>query len=129
MKFTTAPAVLQEWMRCVNTADTEGLLALYDPQAVLIPTFAPTFLNRPEKMRDYFTRLCSRSDLSIALHAKTLVIQATSDTLHVVSGVYCWRFSIDDELFSFEARFSFVLDLARPAPIVHHHSSQIPRTL
>jgi hypothetical protein len=33
------------------------------------------------------------------------------------------------ELLNFEARFNCLLDFARPAPILHHHSSQIPRMI
>lgn len=121
--------VLKAWMDAVNNGDLEGLLALYDDSAVLIPTFSNRLLGKPEVIRDYFTKICSREDLSIALHDKTLNVQRIGGDIHAMNGIYCWRFSVDDELLSFEARFSYMLDLSRPKPIVHHHSSQIPRML
>lgn len=121
--------LLKEWMQAVNTSDLEGLLALYDETAVLIPTFSNRLLSKPESIRDYFGKLCSREELSIALHEKTLNVQSISSEIHAMNGIYCWRFALDGELLSFEARFSYVLDLDRPAPIIHHHSSQIPRML
>lgn len=121
--------ILDQWMQAVNGADVESLLSLYDPSAVLIPTFSNRVLNTPEKLRDYFEKLGSRPDLSIALHEKTLVIQELENQHYALAGIYNWRFAVDGEILNFEARFSYVMDLSKPNPIVHHHSSQIPRTL
>lgn len=121
--------VLEQWMHAVNTANVETLLNLYDSNAVLIPTFSNRVLNTPEKLRDYFERLGSRPELSIALHEKTLIIQEVNNDIYVLGGIYNWRFAVDGELLNFEARFSYVVDLSKPNPILHHHSSQIPRTL
>ena len=116
-------------MDAVNSGDLAGLLALYDDGAVVIPTFSNRLLGEPEKIRDYFTRLCNREELSIALHEKTLDVQCISENIHAMTGIYCWRFAVDGELLSFEARFSYLLDLSRPKPILQHQSSQIPRML
>lgn len=121
--------ILKEWMQSINSGNLEALLALYDENAVLIPTFSNRLLSRPEALREYFAKICSREELSIALHEKTLNIKLIAGNVHAMHGIYCWRFAIEDELLSFEARFSYVLDLDRPRPIVQHHSSQIPRML
>ena len=121
--------ILKAWMDAVNNGDLEGLLALYDESAVLIPTFSNRLLSKPDAIRDYFTKICSREELSIALHEKTLNVQRISEAVYGMNGIYCWRFAVDGELLSFEARFSYMLDLARAKPILHHHSSQIPRML
>lgn len=125
----TPQNILDQWMSAVNNGDVESLLALYDQQAVLIPTFSNRLLNTPEKLRGYFEKLGSREDLSVALHEKTVLIQEVQDQIYSISGIYNWRFEVDGELLNFEARFSFVIDLAKPNPILHHHSSQIPRML
>ena len=121
--------ILKEWMQAVNEGSLEGLLALYDEKAVLIPTFSNRLLAKPEGIRDYFSKLCGREELSIALHEKTLNIQNVGGSIYAIHGIYCWRFAIDGELLSFEARFSYMVDVERPKPILHHHSSQIPRML
>ena len=121
--------ILKAWMDAVNNGDLEGLLALYDESAVLIPTFSNRLLSKPDAIRDYFTKICSREELSIALHEKTLNVQRISEAVYGMNGIYCWRFAVEGELLSFEARFSYMLDLARAKPILHHHSSQIPRML
>ena len=121
--------ILEQWMQAVNDGNVESLLSLYDNQAVLIPTFSNRLLNTPEKLRDYFEKLGSREDLSIALHEKTLIIQELENQIYSLSGIYNWRFAVDGELLNFEARFSYLIDLSKQNPILHHHSSQIPRTL
>jgi hypothetical protein len=121
--------ILKDWMAAINNADVESLLALYDDNAVLIPTFSNRILSTSEKLREYFELLGSRDELSIALHEKTLVVQPIDNHRYAMCGIYCWRFAIDGELLSFEARFSYVLDLNLSKPIIHHHSSQIPRML
>jgi hypothetical protein len=121
--------VLRAWMAAINCRDAEAAVALYDEHAVLVPTFSNRIVKTPEKIRDYFERLGSREDLGIALHETTLTVQPLGNDLHSLIGIYCWRFDVDGELFSFEARFTYIVDLKRPRPIIHHHSSQIPRVL
>lgn len=76
--------VLNQWMKAVNDADVDTLLGLYDPEAVLIPTFSNRILNTADKLRDYFEKLGSRPDLSIALHEKTLVIQELQSQVYTL---------------------------------------------
>lgn len=121
--------VLEQWMQAVNDGNVESLLSLYDNDAVLIPTFSNRLLNTADKLKDYFEKLGNREDLSIALHEKTLITQELGNQIYSLSGIYNWRFAVDGELLNFEARFSYVIDLSRPNPILHHHSSQIPRML
>lgn len=121
--------VLNLWLQAVNRGNVDSLLGLYNRDAVLIPTFSNRVHDTPEKLREYFKKLGSREELSVALHERTLTTQHLKDDVYALSGIYNWRFSIEGELLNFEARFSYVLDLSRPAPILHHHSSQIPRTL
>lgn len=121
--------ILGNWIDAVNNGDKETLLSLYDEQAVLIPTFSNRILNNPEKIKIYFESLISRDELCVALHSKTVTSQKISENICSLCGIYCWRFAVDDELLSFEARFSLLLDLSLPAPIIQHHSSQIPRAL
>ncbi len=125
----TPEQILADWMRGINNGDLDALVALYDDEAVLIPTFSNRLLSTPTARQEYFSRLAAREDLSIALHEKTLLSQDLGGNVHALHGIYCWRFAVDGELLSFEARFSYILDLEREKPIMHHHSSQIPRML
>jgi hypothetical protein len=121
--------ILKLWINAVNHADVDKLIALYDKSAILIPTFSNRVLNSSAKLREYFEKLSSRRGLHIALRENTLVIQELPNNLYVLSGIYTWSFEIDSEKLIFEARFTFVMDLSKDNPIIHHHSSQIPRML
>ncbi len=121
--------VLMEWIDAVNSHDAGKLLSLYDKNAALLPTFSNQILNSPEKLEDYFRKLSARKGLHITLHKTTMRIQALDEHKHIISGIYNWQFEVDNELLNFEARFSFVIDISKKAPIIHHHSSQIPRML
>jgi hypothetical protein len=121
--------VLKAWLKLINQGDLDGLMGLYHERAILIPTFANRLLDTPEKIRGYFEVLAGREELSLALHGKTVVVQPVRERLYSVCGIYCWRFAVDGQLLSFEARFSLILDLELANPILQHHSSQIPRTL
>jgi hypothetical protein len=122
-------SVLKDWLAAVNKRDLKRLLALYNERAILIPTFSNRLLDSPPRIREYFRKLASHKELSVSLHEKTLLVQPISGRLYALSGIYCWRIALDTEPLRFEARFSYLLDLAKPRPILHHHSSQIPRTL
>ena len=120
---------LDEWIQLVNNGDIESLLNLYDNEAILIPTFSNGILNTPEKLRRYFEELGSREELSVSVNEKYLVVQELQNQIFALGGIYDWRFNVEGEVQNFEARFSYLVDLSKPSPILHHHSSQVPRTL
>jgi hypothetical protein len=120
---------IKNWMNSINNGEIENLLLFYDKNAVLLPTFSNIVLKTPAAIRDYFERLCSREELKISIHEKTLIAQNLSDEITLLSGICRWEFKIDGQLLNFEARFTFGLNLDQPKPIIHHHSSQIPRML
>ncbi|MCU7525516.1 MAG: DUF4440 domain-containing protein [Ignavibacteria bacterium] len=121
--------VLKAWIETVNKRDIENILAFYNRDAVLIPTFSNRILDTPVKIRGYFEKLGSNEELNVKLHENTVKVQKVSATVFALSGIYLWRLSVEGESLNFEARFSFVLDLNLQGAIIQHHSSQIPRML
>lgn len=121
--------IIKTWLQAVNSGNISSLLNLYNDKAILIPTFSNRILNTPEKICDYFEKLGNRKDLTVSLHKKTVNTQQINESTFTVSGIYLWQFAVEEELLSFEARFSYVLDINSERPIIHHHSSQIPRML
>lgn len=121
--------LLNEWAGLVNERNLDGVLAKYDESAVLIPTFSNRLLNTPQRIREYFETLCSRDGLLLSLHERPRLSTPISGGLYALAGIYRWRFAVEGEPLDFEARFTFVLDLERPSPILNHHSSQVPRML
>ncbi len=121
--------ILQTWIDGVNSCNLEAILALYATDAVILPTFSARTLHTGEARRQYFEQLAARESLSVTLRERTVRVQSLGSGPETISGIYCFRFSVDDELLSFEARFTYVVNPELDRPILHHHSSQIPRQL
>ena len=117
------------WADLVRDNKLDEVIALYDSSSVLMPTFSPHSIKTRDGLQDYFTQLFERENLGVKLHQETLVCLQISEHDYVLLGIYSWEFKVDDTLLTFPSRFTFVLDLSRDSPIMHHHSSQIPRTL
>jgi len=129
-KYSTPEQVLLSWLDAINAGDLEAVASMYTPDAVLIPTFFNRRLRTPDERKSYFDRLSKKGNLAVELHKKPLLTQQITPGLHCLSGIYCWHFDDEDgELLYFEARFTFVVDLDCDTPVVHQHSSQIPRSL
>jgi len=127
--FRKPQKVVERWIKLVHQRELENLLALYDHDAIIMPTFSDRIQNTPEKIREYFKKLFSRKNLKLTLHPKTIKTQQLNAILFVVSGIYQWKFNVEDELITYEARFTFVIDISKASPIIHQHSSQIPRMI
>ncbi|MFP6854171.1 MAG: nuclear transport factor 2 family protein [Opitutales bacterium] len=118
--------VLNLWISRVNAMAVDDLLALYDDDAVLFPTFSDALLTNKQAIRGYFEELGGQPSIEVAINEGSVTTQSFSASLHTIGGTYDWRFDKTDDAMVLEARFTFVLDLARSSPILHHHSSQLP---
>lgn len=127
--YASSNDVVQAWVSAVNAKDVDKILSLYDEASILLPTFSPHTLRTLADRRHYFEVLGSRPGFGVSLHEKTVRVQVLGAGHEVISGIYRFHMDIDEEPLVFEARFSFVVDLSKAAPIINHHSSQIPRTL
>lgn len=129
MAYKNSLEVLHRWIDAVNRRELPELLALYAPTCNLLPTFSPHTLRDDAGREHYFRLLSARPGMAVSLHERTVQMQPVGPGLEIASGIYRFQLEIDGEPLVFEARFSFLVDLTRPDPILHHHSSQIPRTL
>ena len=129
MSFKNAEEVLFQWVSRVCSGNPDDIAALYHESAVLVPTFSPHTVMSTEGVSNYFGQLATRDGLGVRLHNKALRKQSFSDTLHTLSGIYSFEFEVDQVLLSFPSRFSFMVDISLEKPILHHHSSQVPRNL
>ena len=129
MQFSKATDVLDAWLAAVNGKDLETVLGMYADDHVLLPTFSPHMIRSDDDTRQYFVQLASREGLGVRLHTRTLTEQRLGNAFSVLVGIYTWNFEIDGDPVSFASRFTFVIDVESERPIIHHHSSQLPRTL
>ncbi len=117
------------WADCVNNSRIEDLTALYHEGAVLMPTFSPQVAKSKKEIETYFQLLSSKEGIHVSTHDEDQNCLQVDKRIAVVNGTYDFKFNVDDALQVFPSRFSFVIDLSIDSPILHHHSSQIPRTL
>jgi hypothetical protein len=130
VKMTNAPeAILERWIEYVNGREVENVVSLYDEECTILPTFSPHSLATLQEIRDYFTQLSTRKNICVNIHNETLRKCEIGEGKSVLMGIYSFSFMVDDATLTFPSRFTFVLDISKERPILHHHSSQIPRTL
>lgn len=117
------------WAGLINDGELESVVGLYDEHSVLMPTFSPHVVKDRVSLVEYFQQLASRESLNVRLHENTVVCTKVEESSYAINGIYSFEFMVDETLLTFPSRFTFVVDLSKDSPILHHHSSQIPRTL
>lgn len=121
--------ILDTWVQTVRAGDLDGVVGMYAEGSVLLPTFSPHRIATDGELRKYFSALFAREALRVELHEESLRVIPVGATTATLIGIYSFSFSVDGSVLTFPSRFTFVIDTSRQAPILHHHSSQIPRTL
>lgn len=125
----SAPDIIEQWLRRVNTGKVEDILSLYNEKACLLPTFSNRQRVGLVHIKDYFEMLAAREELSVENHENALSYHEISESICNIYGICLWKFKVDGQMLGFEARFTFTLDTTQERPIMHHHSSQVPRSL
>ena len=121
-----AEQILNAWVAGVNAGDADGVLAMYSEDATLLPTFSGRLLKGLEDIGWYFNKLGEKQHVEVALREASLVTQALTENVVVISGEYDWTFGPDDTPQSAGARFTYAFDCNAERPIQNHHSSRIP---
>ncbi|NTU54287.1 MAG: DUF4440 domain-containing protein [Chlorobiaceae bacterium] len=129
MHYQSAEDVLSEWMSGICKGEIEKVEQLYHETAVLIPTFSPHTVSTAVGIRNYFDQLASRDNLQVRLYEKSLKKQFLGGSSWILGGIYAFEFEVDQLLLTFPSRFTFAVNLEYNKPIIHHHSSQVPRNL
>lgn len=114
--------VIDQWLRGVNAHSIEEVCALYDPEAILLPTLSGVICDSPAQIRNYFESFLRRPKLSATL--TSCYVQQYSE-IKIDSGIYQfeWEDRTSGTVSSTSARFTFVI---RNHLIVEHHSSMTP---
>ena len=84
----TPEMILERWIEYVNSADLENVVALYDKEGTLLPTFSPQSLSTSPQIREYFTQLSAKKNLFVKLHDKTVRKHEIGDGGFVLMGTY-----------------------------------------
>jgi uncharacterized protein (TIGR02246 family) len=121
-------AATQAWIEAMNSRDSERVVALYDPEAVLWGTVSPTLRDTPATIADYFNALRTLPpDYKVVLGEQRIRLYGD---LAINSGTYTFfgpARDPDGKPASRPARFSFVYRHRDGRwLIVDHHSSAVP---
>lgn len=118
--------VLNQWLQGINAGDIESVAALYNAEAVLLPTFSEEIRENQVERRRYFQGISARNRVLVQFNDSSLSIQPVADGVFSASGIYRWRFFQGEQVEEFDARFTFILKPGASKPILHHHSSRVP---
>lgn len=121
--------VLARWIECINHQEIDRIVDLYNDMSTFMPTFSPHRISKHREIKEYFLQLSKRPEMRAELHQETLKIVEIDAKKYILTGIYSFHFIVDDAKLTFPSRFTFILDISKEKPILHHHSSQIPRTL
>jgi uncharacterized protein (TIGR02246 family) len=118
-----AVAAAQAWADAFSRHDLEGLLRLYDAEAVFWGTSSPVLRDTPAAIRDYFKGVpTSQMVVKIGEHRARVL-----GDVAVVTGHYTFSSPQDGRMVDRPARFSFTFRLRNGQwLIVDHHSSSVP---
>jgi uncharacterized protein (TIGR02246 family) len=122
---TEVSAVMQKWIDGMSRHDVEGVVALYDRDAVLWGTRSPTIRDRPDTVREYFNILRTVPPTYKATLGEQR-IRVYGD-IAISSGTYTFSEERDGKEVVRPARFSMVYRYHDGRWwIVDHHSSAVP---
>ncbi|MCA9980400.1 MAG: SgcJ/EcaC family oxidoreductase [Anaerolineales bacterium] len=116
-------AAFDTWNEALQTGNPDLVTALYDPQAILLPTMSNDVRHNHPEIRDYFVKFLALQPQGQIDEANIQIFESVA----INSGLY--TFTIEDGS-QIQARFTFVYvwDGDRWL-IVEHHSSGMPEAV
>ncbi len=117
--------IIRRWIDDFNRGTAAGL---YADDGVLLATFFADALHTRAPIESYFKTLAERGDLKVTLDEDSVVVQALGGDCYALSGRYVFQVGAD-AVSVYPSRFTFVVDVSKERPILHHHSSRAPSGL
>ena len=114
------------WCERINAGDLEGVLSLYEENALLFATFDAQPLGQPEQRRNYFENFLKRPGAGVEVDETTLVHSRLSEGAYQATGLYTFFYQEGDVLVRQHARYTFIVSVDQTPLILHHHSSLVP---
>lgn len=117
--------MLNLWVKYFNENNALGILTLYDANACLIPTFSSDFFTSNKTIKGYFSKLFTKQLISVTVEENKMD-ELNTTNCQIIFGVYTFTYMDEGTLITVPSRYTFLLDLERSRPILHHHSSKLP---
>ncbi len=117
--FNTA---FEAWNTAIQTQDSEQVLALYHPDAILVPTLSNTICSTRDTIKDYFEHFLTKKPSAEITESHERFL--ANHNLAINSGLYTFTLGDGSVL---HARFSYIYQIENDNwLILEHHSSQLP---
>ncbi len=120
MNQTEISALFDAWNSALQTGDPKKVAALYETNAILLPTVSNAVRHNHEEIEDYFVHFLAKSPFGKIDESNI----RTFGDVAINSGVYTFTLDGDTEV---QARYTFVYRWnGQDWKIIEHHSSQMP---
>ena len=115
-------SLFQKWNDALKTRDPKNVVALYDTDAILLPTVSNQVRHNHSEITDYFEGFLAKGPVGAIDESN---VRIHSD-IAINSGVYTFTFADGAKV---PARFTFVYRWnGEHWLIIEHHSSQMPES-
>ncbi|WP_273862833.1 DUF4440 domain-containing protein [Pseudomonas sp. LA5] len=119
-----AKAALHTWAAPVATREVEAILALYAPDAILVPTLSNELRDCEDSRREYFRNFLANEGLVCDVEIFKKRVGSKLSTV-VVGGLYVFHYRDGEQVISVPARFLFTFEqIDGRWLITGHHSSR-----
>ena len=113
-------SLFDEWNNALQTGEPKKVVALYESNAILLPTVSNQVRHNHEEIEDYFVHFLAKGPKGEINEANVRIF----GQLAINSGVYTFTFKDGSTV---QARYTFVYRWnGERWMIVEHHSSQMP---
>ena len=113
-------ALFEEWNTAIQTGEPRNVTALYESNAILLPTISNQVRHNHEEIEDYFIHFLAKGPKGVINESNI----RTFGNIAINSGIYTFTFSDGN---SVQARFTYVYRWnGQRWLIVEHHSSALP---
>ena len=113
-------ALFEEWNTALQTGEPKNVTALYESNAILLPTISNQVRHNHEEIEDYFIHFLAKDPKGVINESNI----RTFGNIAINSGIYTFTFSDGN---SVQARFTYVYRWnGQRWLIVEHHSSALP---
>ena len=113
-------SLFAQWNQALQSGDPKQVTALYDENAILLPTLSNKVRHTHEEIEDYFVHFLAKGPSGKIDEANVRI----HDNIAINSGVYSFTFADGT---SAKARFTYVYQRkGEEWKIAEHHSSLMP---
>ena len=120
MNSSEIVSLFDEWNSALQTGEPKNVAALYETNAILLPTVSNKVRHNHSEIEDYFVTFLAKGPVGVINESN---VRSFGDVA-INSGVYTFTFADGS---SVQARFTYAYRWnGQRWMIVEHHSSQMP---